>query len=124
MICSDQLKMHYDVVNNQMFLISALDYLHNLAKNLGAPSESSIKKTSKSGEADGTDQKTARGRGTKRKTPDYESDSGDDEDFSPGKDEEAESEDEEDSEPDFSLNLERRLSRPTRPSRGNYVSSW
>ncbi len=118
--------MHYDVVNNQMFLISALDYLHNLAKNLGAPSESSIKKTSKSGEADGTDQKKkpARGRGTKRKTPDYESDSGDDEDFSPGKDEEAESEDEEDSEPDFSLNLERRLSRPTRPSRGNYVSSW
>ncbi len=61
--------MHYDVVNNQMFLISALDYLHNLAKNLGAPSESSIKKTSKSGEADGTDQKkkTARGRGTKEK---------------------------------------------------------
>lgn len=125
MICSDQLKMHYDVVNNQMFLISALDYLHKLAKNLGAPSESSIKKTSKSGEADGTDQKkkTARGRGTKRKTPDYESDSGDDEDFSPGKDEEAESEDEEDSEPDFSLNAERRLSRPSRPSRGNYVSS-
>ncbi|KAF4099746.1 general transcription factor 3C polypeptide 2 [Onychostoma macrolepis] len=100
----------------------ALDYLHNLAKDLGAPSESSIKETSKSGEADGTDQKkkTARGRGTKRKTPDYESDSDGDEDFSPGKDEEAESE-EEDSEPDFSLNVERRLSRPSsRPPRGNY----
>uniref|UniRef100_A0A673MA45 Uncharacterized protein n=1 Tax=Sinocyclocheilus rhinocerous TaxID=307959 RepID=A0A673MA45_9TELE len=100
-----------------------LDYLHNLAKDLGAPSESSIKKTSKSGEADGTDKKkkTARGRGTKRKTPDYKSDSDGDEDFSPGKDDEAESEDEEDSEPDFSLNIERRLSRPScRPPRGNY----
>ncbi|XP_052443079.1 general transcription factor 3C polypeptide 2 isoform X2 [Carassius gibelio] len=101
----------------------ALDYLHKLAKDLGAPSESSIKEKSKSGEACGTDQKkkTARGRGTKRKTPDYESDPDDDEDFSPGKDEEAESEDEEDSEPDVSLNIERRLSRPScRPTKGNY----
>uniref|UniRef100_A0A8C1EMF7 General transcription factor IIIC, polypeptide 2, beta n=1 Tax=Cyprinus carpio carpio TaxID=630221 RepID=A0A8C1EMF7_CYPCA len=98
----------------------ALDYLHKLAKDLGAPSESSFKEKSKSGEADGTDQKkkTARGRGTKRKTPDYESDLDNDEDFSPGKDEEAESEDEEDSEPDFSLNIERRAS--CRPPRGNY----
>uniref|UniRef100_A0A8C1MXL2 General transcription factor IIIC, polypeptide 2, beta n=1 Tax=Cyprinus carpio TaxID=7962 RepID=A0A8C1MXL2_CYPCA len=103
-----------------MFFISALDYLHKLAKDLGAPSESSFKEKSKSGEADGTDQKkkTARGRGTKRKTPDYESDLDNDEDFSPGKDEEAESEDEEDSEPDFSLNIERRAS--CRPPRGNY----
>uniref|UniRef100_A0A8C2H2F5 General transcription factor IIIC, polypeptide 2, beta n=1 Tax=Cyprinus carpio TaxID=7962 RepID=A0A8C2H2F5_CYPCA len=103
-----------------MFFISALDYLHKLAKDLGAPSESSFKEKSQSGEADGTDQKkkTARGRGTKRKTPDYESDLDNDEDFSPGKDEEAESEDEEDSEPDFSLNIERRAS--CRPPRGNY----
>uniref|UniRef100_A0A673LUC9 General transcription factor 3C polypeptide 2-like n=1 Tax=Sinocyclocheilus rhinocerous TaxID=307959 RepID=A0A673LUC9_9TELE len=98
----------------------ALDYLHNLAKDLGAPSESSMKDTSKSGEVDGTDQKkkTPRRRGVKRKIPDYESDLDDDEDFSPGKNEEAESEDEEeDSEPDLSLNVERRLSRPPR---GNY----
>uniref|UniRef100_A0A672RYC2 General transcription factor 3C polypeptide 2-like n=1 Tax=Sinocyclocheilus grahami TaxID=75366 RepID=A0A672RYC2_SINGR len=102
----------------------ALDYLHNLAKDLGAPSESSMKDTSKSGEVDGTDQKkkTPRRRGVKRKIPDYESGLDDDEDFSPGKNEEAESEDEEDdSEPDLSLNVERRLSRPSsRPPRGNY----
>uniref|UniRef100_A0A671QGD0 Uncharacterized protein n=1 Tax=Sinocyclocheilus anshuiensis TaxID=1608454 RepID=A0A671QGD0_9TELE len=99
----------------------ALDYLHNLAKDLGAPSKSSIKETTKSGEADGTDKKKKTGRGTKRKTPDYKSNSDGDEDFSPGKDEEAESDDEEDSEPDFSLNIERRLSRPScRPPRGNY----
>ncbi|KAL0164924.1 hypothetical protein M9458_040677, partial [Cirrhinus mrigala] len=80
----------------------ALDYLHNLAKDLGAPSESSTKNTSKSGEADGADQKKKTPRGTKRKTPDHESDLDDDEDFSPGNDEEEE-DDEEDSEPDFSL---------------------
>ncbi|KAK2883984.1 hypothetical protein Q8A67_017621 [Cirrhinus molitorella] len=110
----------------------ALDYLHNLAKDLGAPSESFMKdrSPSKSGEVDGADQKkkTPRGKGTKRKTPAYESDLDDDEDFSPGKDEEEEDDDEEDSEPDFSLTVERRLSRPSRPSsrpsnrppRGNY----
>lgn len=93
----------------------ALDYLHNLAKDLATPS---TKDRPKSGEVDGTSQKkkAARGRGTKRKTPDYDSDLDDDEDFSPGKDEEAESEEEEDSEPDFSLNTERR----SRASRGNY----
>uniref|UniRef100_A0A8C1JH72 General transcription factor IIIC, polypeptide 2, beta n=1 Tax=Cyprinus carpio TaxID=7962 RepID=A0A8C1JH72_CYPCA len=95
----------------------ALDYLYKLAKDLGAPSESSTKDTSKSGEVDDTDKKkkTPRRRGVKRKIPDYESDLDDDEDFSPGKNEEAESEDEEeeDSEPDVSLNVERRLSRPS-----------
>ncbi|XP_067274009.1 general transcription factor 3C polypeptide 2 [Pseudorasbora parva] len=92
----------------------ALDYLHNLAKDLGIPS---AKDRPKSGEADSASQKknAARGRVTKRKTPDYDSDF-DDEDFSPGKDEEAESEEEEDSEPDFSLNIERRSRTP----RGNY----
>lgn len=98
-------------------MISALDYLHNLTKDLGTPS---TKDRPKSSELDSTSQKknAAKGRGTKRKTPDYNSDLEDDEDFSPGKDEEAESEDEEDSEPDFSLKVERR----SRPSRRNYVS--
>ncbi|XDV41432.1 hypothetical protein PO909_010309 [Leuciscus waleckii] len=77
----------------------ALDYLHKLAKDLA-------NSTSKKKNA-------ARGRGTKRKTPEFDSDLDDDEDFSPGKVEEAESEEEEDSEPDFSLNVERR-SRPSR----------
>uniref|UniRef100_A0A8C1TW61 General transcription factor IIIC, polypeptide 2, beta n=1 Tax=Cyprinus carpio TaxID=7962 RepID=A0A8C1TW61_CYPCA len=120
-------KFCYDVVNNQFsfsILISALDYLYKLAKDLGAPSESSTKDMSKSGEVDDTDKKkkTPRRRGVKRKIPDYESDLDDDEDFSPGKNEEAESEEEEeDSEPDVSLNVERRLSRPSiRAPRGNY----
>ncbi|XP_067239260.1 general transcription factor 3C polypeptide 2 isoform X1 [Chanodichthys erythropterus] len=93
----------------------ALDYLHNLTKDLSTPS---TKVRPKSGELDSTSQKknAAKGRGTKRKTPDYNSNLDDDEDFSPGKDEEAESEDEEDSEPDFSLKAERR----SRPSRRNY----
>uniref|UniRef100_A0A8C1HVS7 General transcription factor IIIC, polypeptide 2, beta n=1 Tax=Cyprinus carpio carpio TaxID=630221 RepID=A0A8C1HVS7_CYPCA len=119
-------KFCYDVNNQFSFsiLISALDYLYKLAKDLGAPSESSTKDMSKSGEVDDTDKKkkTPRRRGVKRKIPDYESDLDDDEDFSPGKNEEAESEDEEeDSEPDVSLNVERRLSRPSiRAPRGNY----
>jgi len=108
-----------------LFFVSALDYLHKLAKDLGTQSR---KDRPESGEANSTSQKTnaAKGRGTKRKTPESDSDLDDDEDFSPGKDEAAESEEEEDSEPDFSLNVEKarppRGSGKSRPPRGNYVS--
>ncbi|KAK7133784.1 hypothetical protein R3I94_015600 [Phoxinus phoxinus] len=94
----------------------ALDYLHKLAKDLGTQS---TKDRPEPGEANSTSKKknAAKGRGTKRKTPECDSDlDDDDEDFFPGKNEVAESEEEEDSEPDFSLNVERR----SRPSRGNY----
>lgn len=100
-------------------MYSALDYLHNLAKDLDRPSEVSTKDTPKSVEANSSVQKKkpakGKGRGTKRKAPDSDSD---DEDFAPDDvKEEDESEDEVDSEPELHLVKERK-GKP----RGNLVS--
>ncbi|XP_051954861.1 general transcription factor 3C polypeptide 2-like [Xyrauchen texanus] len=103
----------------------ALDYLHNLAKDVGHSLEFSTKETSKSVEVDGTSKKKikAKGKGTKRKAADYDSDI-DDEDFAPEKDDEAESEDDDDDDDDgdndfkpakalaWRLDMERRNKQP------------
>lgn len=103
-------------------MISALDYLHSLAKDISAPSESSTTARSKTGEADVTSQKkkAARSRRVKRKAPDSDSDCDGDKDFAPGKDDEEAESEEEDSEPDFSLTMSCRGKQP----RGSYVSLW
>ncbi|XP_051501296.1 general transcription factor 3C polypeptide 2-like [Myxocyprinus asiaticus] len=102
---------------------AALDYLHNLAKDL-SHTESSTKDTHKHNEVDSKSKKkdTARGKGTKRKVPGYNSDI-DDEDFTPEKDDEAESEDDEDdedSEPGMALSWSLDMERRNRQSKGRF----
>ncbi|XP_055041525.2 general transcription factor 3C polypeptide 2 [Misgurnus anguillicaudatus] len=102
---------------------AALDYLHNLAKDLEGPFEASTKYTPKSVEADRTVQKKTpakgKGRGIKRKAPESDSD---DEDFDPDddKEEEEESEYEVDSEPEFNLRKENRKESTSRQPRAKY----
>ncbi|KAM9496467.1 general transcription factor 3C polypeptide 2 isoform 1-T2 [Clarias gariepinus] len=85
---------------------AALEYLHNLSKDLETAEKSSAKRAQ-----NGLDQSSGptprkpsgRGRGRKRKAPDYSSDQSNDEDFDPGNHGELESEEDEDEDDEDSV---------------------
>lgn len=89
-----------------LFTTSALEYLHNLSKDLETAEKSSAKRAQ-----NGLDQSSGptprkpsgRGRGRKRKAPDYSSDQSNDEDFDPGNHGELESEEDEDEDDEDSV---------------------